>query len=70
MQVLRVGADDRAPADAVICGDRDISLNHDMAGDVAVIADDNWAINDRKRADANMFADLRLGRDQCCGMNE
>lgn len=70
VQVLRVGANDRAPTDAIVCGNGDISLDQDMACDVAVIADDNRAVNDRKRADANMFADLRLGRDQCCGMNE
>lgn len=63
VQVLWVGTNDRAPTDAIVCGDGDISLDQDMACNVAVVADDNRAVNDRKWADANIFTDLSLGRD-------
>ncbi len=70
VQVLRVGADDGAPTDAVIGCDGDFSLDQDMACDLAVIANGDGAIDDREGTDANMFANLCLRRDEGAGMDE
>jgi hypothetical protein len=55
-QILGICAEDGTPTDAIACRHAHLALNQNMARDIAVIANANRALDDRKGTNANVVS--------------